>query len=143
MSYIEKLFEIGLPTIILIVLGLLFGIVQIIKAVDSILERFGVSTRSSRRRDSQMRQITEHEQRLDNMENMLQKVLDAEVVSLGDKINRNYKRYFSLGYIPEDEYDEFIRLHDTYNGVGGNHTGDLKFNRCIEKLPIKTQNHES
>ena len=97
MSYIEKLFEIGLPTIILIVLGLLFGIVQVIKAVDSLLERFGVSTRSSRRRDSQMRQITEHEQRLDNMENMLQKVLDAEVVSLGDKINRNYKRYFSLG----------------------------------------------
>ena len=55
---------------------------------------------------------------------------------LAEKINEKYKYYISIQGIPEDEYDEFVSLHSAYNGVGGNHHGDAKFQYCIEHLPI-------
>ena len=55
---------------------------------------------------------------------------------LAEKINEKYKYYISIKGIPEDEYDEFVSLHNAYNGVGGNHHGDAKFQYCIDHLPI-------
>lgn len=55
---------------------------------------------------------------------------------LAEKINEKYKYYISIKGIPEDEYDEFVSMHSAYNGVGGNHHGDAKFQYCIEHLPI-------
>ena len=55
---------------------------------------------------------------------------------LAEKINEKYKYYISIKGIPEDEYDEFVSLHDAYNKVGGNHHGDAKFQYCIDHLPI-------
>ena len=55
---------------------------------------------------------------------------------LAEKINEKYKYYINIKGIPEDEYDEFVSLHSAYNGVGGNHHGDAKFQYCIEHLPI-------
>lgn len=61
---------------------------------------------------------------------------------LAEKINEKYKYYISIGGIPEDEYDEFVSMHKAYNGVGGNHHGDAKFEYCIEHLriiPVETK----
>lgn len=55
---------------------------------------------------------------------------------LAEKINEKYKYYISIKGIPEDEYDEFVSLHKAYNGVGGNHHGDAKFQYCVDHLPI-------
>lgn len=55
---------------------------------------------------------------------------------LAEKINEKYKYYISIKGIPEDEYDEFVSLHNAYNGVGGNHHGDAKFQYCIDHLSI-------
>lgn len=56
--------------------------------------------------------------------------------SLGDRINQKYKYYLSIKGIPEDELDEFTSLHAAYKSVGGNHSGDAKYNYCIKNLPI-------
>ena len=61
---------------------------------------------------------------------------DAQNKMLAEKINENDKYYISIKGIPEDEYDEFVSLHNAYNGVGGNHHGDAKFQYCIDHLPI-------
>ena len=71
-------------------------------------------------------------------------IRDAQISSLviankemlAEKINEKYKHYIAINGIPEDEYDEFVSLHDAYNGVGGNHNGDAKFQYCIDHLPI-------
>ena len=66
--------------------------------------------------------------------------IDALVVAnkemLAEKINEKYKYYIKLNGIPEDEYDEFVSMHDAYNGLGGNHHGDAKFKYCIDHLSI-------
>lgn len=68
------------------------------------------------------------------------KRIDSLVVAnkemLAEKINEKYKYYISIKGIPEDEYDEFVSLHSAYNGVGGNHHGDAKFQYCIDHLQI-------
>lgn len=61
---------------------------------------------------------------------------------LADKINEKYKYYISIKGIPEDEVDEFTNLHSAYKGVGGNHSGDAKFEYCINHLcviPVETK----
>ena len=60
----------------------------------------------------------------------------AQKEMLAEKINEKYKYYLSIGGVPEDERDEFISLHDAYKGLGGNHTGDAKFEYCINHLPV-------
>ncbi len=55
---------------------------------------------------------------------------------LADRINQKYKHYISIKGIPEDEVDEFTNLHAAYKGVGGNHSGDAKFEYCINHLPV-------
>lgn len=61
---------------------------------------------------------------------------------LADKINEKYKYYISIKGIPEDEVDEFTNLHAAYKGVGGNHSGDAKYEYCINHLhviPVETK----
>lgn len=55
---------------------------------------------------------------------------------LADKINQKYKHYISIKGIPEDEVDEFTNLHTAYKGCGGNHSGDAKYEYCINHLPV-------
>ena len=66
----------------------------------------------------------------------IESLVIANKEMLAEKINEKYKYYISIGGIPEDEYDEFVSLHKAYNGVGGNHHGDAKFQYCIDHLPI-------
>ena len=73
--------------------------------------------------------------RMDKMQTDIDNVTEASREELGDKINTKFKHYFTLGYIPADEYGEFVNLHRAYKSVGGNHSGDAKFKRC-EKLKI-------
>lgn len=63
-------------------------------------------------------------------------LVTANKEMLAEKINEKYKYYISIGGIPEDEYDEFVSMHKAYNGVGGNHHGDAKFEYCKEHLPV-------
>lgn len=56
--------------------------------------------------------------------------------ALADRINQRYKCYLQLNGIPEDEVDEFQQLHAAYKGVGGNHSGDAKYEYCMKHLPI-------
>lgn len=55
---------------------------------------------------------------------------------LGNTINSKYKHYIEINGIPEDEIDEFTNLHAAYKGCGGNHSGDAKYEYCINHLPI-------
>lgn len=66
----------------------------------------------------------------------IESLVIANKEMLAEKINEKYKYYISIHGIPEDEYDEFVNMHKAYNGVGGNHHGDAKFQYCIDHLPI-------
>ena len=69
-------------------------------------------------------------------------LMAAQREVLADKINEKHKCYISIKGIPEDEVDEFTNLHTAYKGVGGNHSGDAKYEYCmnhLEVIPVKTK----
>lgn len=72
----------------------------------------------------------------------IENLMVAQREILADKINEKYKYYISMKGIPEDEVDEFTNLHAAYKGVGGNHSGDTKFEYCMNHLsviPVETK----
>lgn len=72
-----------------------------------------------------------------NRDTKIDALMEASRVSLGNEINRMYNKYINeTKGIPEDEVGEFTATHDAYNTVHGNHTGDAKYNYCIEHLSI-------
>lgn len=79
--------------------------------------------------------LVEHKQVMES----LTYLSNASKETLASKINEKYKEYMSKGYVPEDEFGEFVNLHDAYKKLGGNHYGDIKFNRCM-KLDKKRDN---
>lgn len=75
-------------------------------------------------------------------DNQMNNLMSAQREVLADKINEKYKYYISIRGIPEDEVDEFTNLHKAYKGVGGNHSGDAKYEYCMNHLqviPVKTK----
>ena len=97
-------------------------------------------TKFSDNRVSDRKQSLEIQKELKDSILVRDEQIDALVTAnkemLAEKINEKYKYYISIKGIPEDEYDEFVSLHKAYNGVGGNHHGDAKFQYCIDHLPI-------
>lgn len=69
------------------------------------------------------------DQQMDNL-------MAAQREVLADKINEKYKYYISIKGIPEDEIEEFTNLHTAYKAIGGNHSGDAKYEYCINHLPV-------
>ena len=69
-------------------------------------------------------------------DSQINSLTDALRELLAEKINEKYKYYISINGIPEDEVDEFVNLHKAYNGCGGNHNGDAKYNYVMEHLQV-------
>ena len=97
-------------------------------------------TKFSKNRVNDRKQSLEIQKELKDSISIRDEQIKALVIAnkemLAEKINEKYKYYISIKGIPEDEYDEFVSMHKAYNGVGGNHHGDAKFEYCMEHLPI-------
>lgn len=110
---------------------------EVISAADWLLNYLGITSKRILKREQESKRISDISSRLDMQADNIDKLCDANRVILSDRINQKYKVYLNKGYIPEDEYEEFVSLHTVYNEIGGNHTGDEKFRKCIKQLPIK------
>lgn len=81
-------------------------------------------------------------ERNSNKDIQIDNLMIAQREVLADRINQKYKHYISIKGIPEDELDEFTNLHTAYKGCGGNHSGDAKYEYCINHLrviPVETK----
>lgn len=146
-------------TVILVFMGVLFIAREVTKLIQDLFSMYGIQTKGSVQRKEctetiqkygedikELKNATKEQYEmlesqkvnrsiLDSHSDQLQKLMDANREMLADRINVRYKEYFKQGFIPSDELDEFIKLHSVYNGVGGNHTGDAKFKKCMT-LPV-------
>lgn len=104
------------------------------KALHDEMTRFTENRISDRKQSIEIQK--ELKDSISARDEQISSLIAANKEMLAEKINEKYKYYISIGGIPEDEYDEFVNMHKAYNGVGGNHHGDAKFQYCIEHLPI-------
>lgn len=129
---------------------LFFAAIAVFKGFEYLAEKFGWESKTEKRFKALEREIAElkvsaqtfNDNRVHDREvskGIQKDLLDAiecikvaNRVSLGNVINEKYKYYTKIQGIPEDEVDEFTNLHDAYNGVGGNHGGDRKYEAAIK-----------
>lgn len=104
------------------------------KALHSEMTKFADNRVSDRKQSLEIQK--ELKDSISARDIQIESLVVANKEMLAEKINEKYKYYISIKGIPEDEYDEFVALHKAYNGVGGNHHGDAKFQYCIDHLPI-------
>lgn len=104
------------------------------KALHDEMIKFGENRVSDRKQSLEIQK--ELKDSISDRDGQVISLIVANKEMLAEKINEKYKYYISINGIPEDEYDEFVSLHNAYNGVGGNHHGDAKFQYCIDHLPI-------
>ena len=104
------------------------------KALHDEMTKFGNNRISDRQQSLEIqKELTDS---ISVRDTQISALITSQREMMAEKINEKYKYYISINGIPEDEYDEFVSLHDAYNGVGGNHNGDAKFHYCIDHLPI-------
>jgi type II secretory pathway component PulC len=62
---------------------------------------------------------------------------NAMMEEMCDRIGQKTRYYINdLKGIPEDEYEDFVRLFNAYKSINGNHGAEAKYNYCINNLPI-------
>ena len=152
-SYIQVLETLSPWIVLAVILGLFYLFKEANEALKYALNAFGLEKKKDIDRQKAIafsediikefnevnkkidKLVNDFDTRMDKMQTDIDNVTEASREELGDKINTKFKHYFTLGYIPADEYGEFVNLHRAYKSVGGNHSGDAKFKRC-EKLKI-------
>lgn len=57
---------------------------------------------------------------------------------LANELDKRYRRYLELGYIPDKEFDEYCETYHIYHDqLGGNHTGTEKYEYVMTHLERK------
>lgn len=143
MEEITNLFKLDIPTVLVGLVVILIAVKYIISLIEWFFNRFGIQSKWKTNKQKEEDEIHEISERLDTIgdqiENINEKLDNTTAASreaLGDRINQKYKYYLKIEGVPEDEVDEFVALHDAYKGVGGNHSGDAKFEYCMNNLDI-------
>lgn len=91
--------------------------------------------------DSKLDQIVSALDSLQNY-NIEQKTMSesqstALKMMLANELDKRYRRYLELGYIPDKEFDEYVHTFESYKALKGNGTGEAKFNYVMEHLERK------
>lgn len=143
MENIKTLLSLDLPRFFLDLVLILVSARFVWDLVDWIKSKLGIELKSDKDKretaellSNVMDKVNKIDTKLETMNERLVATEVATRVTLSDKINSKYKEYFGKNGIPEDEVDEFMALHDAYKGIGGNHSSDIKFNYCMDNLPI-------
>jgi hypothetical protein len=155
---LETISSMSLPIIFLTIIGALYIFKEIVTWVQYIMNTFGLVREGDIEKKEVINSVSvltegmakleksidekfdyfskDIYKKIDRMQFDIGNVQNASKEELSDKINIKFKTYFKQGYIPFDEYDDFVKLHCAYKGVGGNHSGDARFEKCIQILPV-------
>lgn len=140
MDLLEKLFSLDLPSLVIGLFILMSAAMAIVDLVGKFSSLIGKPVRWVRKKDADHDLLMATIQGLNSLqsehEDQIDALMEAQREALADRINQKYKYYISVKGIPEDEVDEFTNLHIAYKRLGGNHSGDAKYNYCMNHLPV-------
>ncbi len=140
MDAITALTQTDFSSLILSVLIVLTGMKSATSVFEWTIKKFGLETTWNRRKQEEHELLIQTAQKLtalqENYNKDMEHLMSAQREALADRINEKYKYYISIKGVPEDELDEFTHLHTAYKGIGGNHSGDAKYEYCINHLPV-------
>lgn len=136
MDAISELTKISFSSLFLSAFLVLTGAKAVLSLLEWFVEKLGLETGEMKRRRLDRARFEDIQRELGDSVKKIQDLTRAQREILADRINEKYKCYISLHGIPEDEVEEFTDLHTAYKGLGGNHSGDAKYEYCRDHLPV-------
>lgn len=143
MEELKTLTDLDFPSILIGTFVILCAIRFTVTCLEWVCSKLGIEFRWMQKNRELKDNLVKVSDSIDKismqMDTLCMKTELAEAASreaLADRINQKYKYYLQINGIPEDEVDEFAHLHAAYKGVGGNHSGDTKYEYCMTHLPI-------
>lgn len=140
MDAITALTKTDFSSLILSVLIVLTGMKSATSVFEWAIKKFGLETAWNRRKQEDHALLMQTSQKLTVLQTNyikdMERLMSAQREALADRINEKYKYYISIKGVPEDELDEFTHLHTAYKDIGGNHSGDAKYEYCLRHLPV-------
>ena len=115
-----------------VVIGL--GLFAVGKKVIKILEKYRKKRNQIEDAESDFEKLKKD---VLEIERSLNTILTAERQILADRLNQRIRYYYSIGYIPTDEFENFQHQYTAYEGVGGNGEMKERYTKCINDLPVK------
>jgi len=132
---IIKMFNgIGVGTFILIIVAVIIILKELYKAI----EKYRKTRNNMDEKEEEVSQLKSSVSKLEDSIGEIKMWTKAQSIALrvilANELDRKYKQYLELTYIPEEDFDEYVDMHDAYKGVGGNHNGDVKFDYVMKHL---------
>ena len=109
------------------------------RAVDELESKVASLQESQTMCATKLDKIKELENKFGNLEVLIDELKDGSALSVAyarDRLNFLSNKYMNQGYIPKEDIIPFKLLGETYIKCKQNTEVKLKFQHCIEKLPI-------
>lgn len=123
--------------------GAIAGAFAIVKLVGEILklcrDKLNAYYNSRKKNEKKDESLSKHDKAIGDLRNGQELQNIALRTILCNILNDRYIKYRELNYIPEIEASEYWSIHDIYKSLGGNHTGDSKFEWITKNLEIKSE----
>lgn len=144
MSEIIALTTIDFKSLFIAAFAILLGAKAIISLFEWSVEKLGLETKWIRNRKAEHALLVETTRKQDEIITAINKIVDsnkardeATIEEMCDRIGQKTRYYINVLHgIPEDEYDDFVRLFHAYESIGGNHGAKQKYEYCIEHLEV-------
>ena len=89
--------------------------------------------------DKKMSEFEQLRQNDEHMQHSIDALSEAMQQMLADRLNQRIRYYYSVGYIPENEFKNFQHQYVAYKDVGGNGEMELRFRKCLDDLHVKSK----
>lgn len=136
MESFKVLSEIGLPTIVIVLVGI-FGV---IKGLESFIkwakEKFMYFYNKKKGNEGFHKTVTNHDQEIKELKESQNALTNGMQILLKENLKKLHKEYMERSWVTSDELDDFIFQYNTYHSLGGNGTGTAYMND-VSKLEIR------
>jgi hypothetical protein len=135
MEWLASLSKVGLPTIILVVAGLI-GLVKFIEqSYKWIKSKFLYFYNRKKKNENLVQNVDKHDKDITEIKESQLALSNGMQILLKENLKKLHKEYMDRGSITSDELDDYTFQYNTYHSLGGNGTG-TKYYKDVTDLEI-------
>jgi hypothetical protein len=140
MEWLNTLSDIGLPTVITVIICIIGLSIFVIKGIEALIKwsksKFLYFYNKKVEAEKLHETIKDHSAEIDIMEKSQFALSNGMQILLKENLKALHKEYVDNGHISSDELEDYEFQYNTYHSLGGNGTGTRYF-EDVKKLPIK------
>lgn len=122
---------------IISIAAIIFGLVILGKKLYNLIEKYRKKRNDVESKELDFEDLKQNKEAVSESINC---IASAVQQILADRLNQRIRHYYSINYIPADEFENFQDQFLAYQNVATTDKSmELRYNKCVADLPIKTK----